>query len=322
MAAFSALALGAGLASTATGAIIKADAASKKAEAARQTQERAEQIRAEAKKASLPTPSEIAAMDSVVQQREAAVNNSLAEIRRFEESVESLDPVIREASNQQLDILKGRASAMLKPVREARERRRAKMEQELASRLGPGFRSSTAGASALIQFDQSTDDMMAQTQFNALNQLGQTAQGAASTRSALVQNLAQISAIGSTLSFGELQARGALKGRELEAILRAPIPDPGAALRAQAEGQEAIGGLFEQIGGTGLGFGLAGPKGAAKDEQADSQLNMVPLGAPPINLQTPQLGDSAGMGRKQPSFNLGGGIVSPLTGGKRKEGIR
>ncbi len=298
MAAFSSLALGIGLAVSAIGTVAKVGAAGQRAAAAESQIERTERIRREAREAAVPTPGEIKALDSLVAQRERAVEQGLAEVQRFEESVQALDPVIREASEQQLQILRGRAADILKPIRARRERQKAQLEQQLASRLGSGFRTSTAGVQALIGFDVATDELMAQTQFNALSQLGQTAQGAAGTRGALVSQLAQIFNIGTALTLGELQARGNIRQRELQSILAAPVPDVGAPGRARAEGLESVGATLQQLGGVGLGFGIAGPAGIGIKPQKTGDI----LQDPGINMEAS-------------NFNVLGRKSKPIVGG-------
>lgn len=294
-----------GLLTAGVGAVSKVAAAGQKAGAARtladfeaQQLERVEAIRAEAREAARATPAEIEALDSVVKQRESAVTQALSETQRFEETVATLDPVIREASEQQLSILRGKAADILKPIQRRRERQKAELEQQLASSIGPGFRTSTAGVQALINFDTATDELMSQTQFNALNQLGQTAAQTAATRGSLTQQLATITSIGTSLTFNELSARGNIRNRELQAILQAPVPDVAAIGRARAAEQQAVaegfgqvGGFLQQVGGTGVGFALSQARDRDKKEQRTGDILSLPQ-LPSINLETPQLGSS------------------------------
>ena len=166
--------------------------------------------RAEAIEAARPTAKELKALDD-----QHAFN--IRDIERREKLLASIDPALIEAGNQALGLLQGKEVKGLDPVRKRREQQREQLKQRLRDELGPGFETSTAGAQALAQFDQATEESMFQIRDATLGRLLGTAQN--------VQGLASIQGnLGQLL--GEQQARGQIRSRQVNAMLGTPVTAP------------------------------------------------------------------------------------------------
>src|SRR5690606_36516284 len=106
-----------------------------------------------------------------LQQEESVLKNQEMQIARQNQLLEAVDPALKEAGSQALQLLQGKEAAALNPIRQQRERDRKKLEENLARRLGSGFRTSSAGIEALSRFDQSTSEMLFNAQNTTMNQL-------------------------------------------------------------------------------------------------------------------------------------------------------
>lgn len=111
---------------------------------------------------------EIASINRVLSQKEKALKTSFAAIEKQQAVLDAMDPVVKESGAQTLALLRGETAKVLEPMMKAREKQRTALENDLASRLGPGFRTSSAGIEALMKFDEGTSLVFSQAQQEAL----------------------------------------------------------------------------------------------------------------------------------------------------------
>lgn len=99
----------------------------------------------------------------------AAQERSLA---RQEEMIKQIDPVVLEASQQALKLMRGEQSSTLQPLQNQRNMQRQKILNQLREQLGPGAETSTMGMMALNRFDSETANLYAGAQQQALGNMG------------------------------------------------------------------------------------------------------------------------------------------------------
>ena len=119
-----------------------------------------------------PMPQEIAALERSVRDQETV-------IERERKLIEAVDPALIEAGKQAYDMLKGKETELLGPIRRQRDRQRQVLTETLRRQLGPGFETSSAGMEALSRFDAETNDHLTLVQQNAVGQMLGVAQNAA-----------------------------------------------------------------------------------------------------------------------------------------------
>lgn len=119
-----------------------------------------------------PTADEMAALNRLVQNNDTTFNEQLNQLNKLQESLASAPDIIKEAGQQQLNILKGETAAVLGPVNNQRQKARMELEQRLADRFGPGYKTTAAGIMALNNFDDQTSLITNQVQQEALGRLG------------------------------------------------------------------------------------------------------------------------------------------------------
>lgn len=100
-----------------------------------------------------------------------ALNAQDREVARQEKLAQAIDPAILEASQQALNLLQGKESSTLQPLRADRQRQRQTLLNSLREQLGPGAESSAAGLKAISQFDAQTEQLLAGQQQSSLAQL-------------------------------------------------------------------------------------------------------------------------------------------------------
>lgn len=126
---------------------------------------------AAATKAAMPSPQEIATTSTMLQRSTADLTSQLAMIQKGQDTLDSVEPAVKEAGAQTLQLLKGQQAAVLTPLMNARSVQRDKLEQTLASRFGPGYKTTAAGIMALNGFDNDTATTVSNAQFQALSQV-------------------------------------------------------------------------------------------------------------------------------------------------------
>lgn len=184
---------------------------------------------------------EIAELDKNI--READVT-----IARERKVLEAIDPSLMEAGKQALQLLQGKESALLSPLRNQRTRDRKQLEERLRRQLGPGFETSSAGIEALGRFDEQTSDLLTRTQQGAALQLLGVSQrqGAISRQAEATALRTQQGAIGTKAELRTAAEKVRLGGQKSFA-------------KAQGSVADSVGGLFEQVGSfAALGAGGAG----------------------------------------------------------------
>jgi hypothetical protein len=184
-------------AGTVTGAAISSGAAGAQADAARDTTDKqlkfarealdkqiAERKRIEQESLGLAakSPEELAAMGRVLSRRDLYLKQQDESLRRVEGILEKVDPSIKEAADQQLQLLRGETSKVLKPLEMQRQRQRKQLENALSERLGPGYATSSAGLQALSAFDDQSFTLMTDAQMKALTVVSDTLSRGLQTR--------------------------------------------------------------------------------------------------------------------------------------------
>ena len=222
-------------------------------------------------------------------------------VQRSEDLIRNIDPTILAASQQALDLLQGKDAAITQSVTRQRQRDRQKLVDRLRGQLGPGFENSSAGIKALNEFDQSTNDLVAQQQQSFLGTLAQTGGAFTQQRGSLFGS-AQAGIQGVAGGFGQRQAR--LLGANINAanlvtgaeqnrfagisrafqsgnaavqqagqslVANAGAPFVGSIMRGQADLAQVQ--QFGQLAGTIGGAMIAGPAGAAAGGQLGGALS-------------------------------------------------
>ena len=194
-----------------------------------------------AEEKALPSPQELAALEKSMKSAELT-------LEREQKLIEAVDPAIMEAGKQAYQMLQGKESEMLGPLRRQRERQKQQMKETLRRQLGPGFETSSAGIEALSKFDMDTSDLLANTQQKAvMDFLG------------VSQNAAQLGRQTEAGARGQLNQTGALFGNIQERQMNAAM-NTGRQLiaggqlidQAMAGKQSAAGGEADALG---QGFG-------------------------------------------------------------------
>lgn len=190
-----------------------------------------------------------------MQQLEQAIAVNTQEIARKEKLLASSDPALIEAGKQALELMQGKQAAATAPIASDRERARKQLENTLAQRLGPDYQQSSAGITALSEFDRQTGNLMNQVQQQTLSQFLGVAQN--------VQGLASLQP-NAAMSAGLSQARGGINQRQMAAIQGFRV-DPSLQYaeemsRARSN-QQMFGGLM-QAGGMAAGAYFGGLGGA------------------------------------------------------------
>ena len=225
-----------------------------------------------------PGYEELAAVNRLLETRDKTLKLQEYNIQQEMKLLESVDPALREAGKQAFDLLQGKEAAALAPLRKQRELEQKKMENRLASQLGSGWATSSAGMQALNDFDTQTDQIMNQAQQQTLGSLLGVAANVRPNMNQTVQTMGQT--IGG-LDQSLLQAQQNIAGRRVNAITGSPvnfgsvIKTAGAAHAGEIAKQQAAGqtmGSLLQIGGTVAGAYVGGPMGAAAGGKVGSTL--------------------------------------------------
>lgn len=306
-----AIMIGAGIAATGAvaGAIISNNGVKKAAGAqiaatkdqiaaaeAAEARQRADRERAYsmAASAAIPSASEIAATKQLLDRNEASLTAQLNIIARAQQTLDTVDPIVKESGRQTLELLRGKTTEFLKPVLDQRSRQRTELENQLAQKLGPNFRSTSAGIAALNSFDQDTTTTMANVQFQAISQVANTT----ATLGSLASNIRSTQAAQTNSAFGQAltvdqvllgQQRGLREAKTgaVNAFLGAPVNTAGVSAaygnlanvagNAYA-GQIAAGQTFGNIAGS---IGQAAIQYGVGQSLADSLKGPAASAAPP-----------------------------------------
>lgn len=229
--------------------------------------------REQAFKVSQPSLNEIAQIQGVTDQMASQLRQKERIVQRDEQLLNEIDPAIKAAANEAYNLIKGEESKVLDPIRKQRAEQRQTMENQLLARLGPGYRSSSAGILSLNDFDSETDALLTTAQLQTIGTLTNTVTGLSSAR----PNVAQ-----TEVSFGQLYNQGASailgsedaqKRRQEQALLGSnvnyqnSIATAGSQFygdlgKAQAESQN-FGQLFD-LGSQVAGYAIGSKLGQSK----------------------------------------------------------
>lgn len=184
-----AIVAGVAAASSAAGGIVNAVAAGKQGaaqESAAQTQVQFErealdqQIKARADTLSKATsaaamsPEEVKSINSILSTRGQALTAAQQAIQKQQEQLDQIDPTVKAAGKNLLQLLQGKAADTLAPMQTQLARQRAQLVSNLSSQLGPGYATSSAGIEALTRFDQQSSLAVSQAQQQALSTVAST----------------------------------------------------------------------------------------------------------------------------------------------------
>lgn len=165
-----------------------------------------------ASSAAIPSPSELNLIDSMVTNSQNSLSGQLQAVQQGQKILDSISPAVKAAGEQITGMLGGQASALLTPIKAQRDRQRTELQNQLASRIGPGFATTAAGIMALNNFDNDTTNTLTQAQFQSFNQV----LSASTSLGSLAGNLASgiASQTGNAYSSSGQLAAQALGGKE------------------------------------------------------------------------------------------------------------
>jgi len=254
---------------------------------------------AEAQRVSAISPGEIQSINKIFSTQEQALTANLSSIQKAQDSLNALDPQVKAAGKNLYDLLIGQSAAILKPLQTQLNYQRQEMVSNLASQMGPGWMTSSAGIEAMTKFDNNSALTLNSAQMNAIQTVGQQYAGLAG-----LEQTGQANITGQTIqAFGQnlLASNEALSGfqqaanRETQATIGAmsanPL-NPFGVVGAQGNVVNTAGGPF--AGQAAFGKGLAETAAGA------GQLAGYAIGAntmtstPGIGPTTTQIGPWAG----------------------------
>lgn len=230
-------------------------AASEQAKVAREQMALEKKFREQAIGFAAPTTKEWNMYNQRVAQYEKAYAMADGMLQQQKQQIEkTYGSAIIEQGNQLLASMKGQESAVEKTYSQSRQRDRARLEQQLIDRLGPGALTSSAGLQALGQFDQQTSDQQAlmkdQLLTNAVNRLS----GLQGTQSNAVSSFVNINGqldsmskgLQSTLDQFQVRRANAASGAASGTAQMTPFGVNTAG--AQYVGQGIMGGAISNLG--------------------------------------------------------------------------
>lgn len=156
----------------------QADAMESAAQAQKGMAEKALQFQMETQAKALDlakmTPEQIGQMNKMFAMQDMALQKNLSYIAKEEELLNAVNPALKEAGVQALQMLQGKEAAVLKPIRDDIARQRGYLENKLREQLGEGYATSSAGIEALNRFDQQANSVLASAQDQSMGRLLQT----------------------------------------------------------------------------------------------------------------------------------------------------
>lgn len=226
-----------------------------------QLQQRQQAI-SDAKTYGAATPQELASVSQILSDKTSALTASMTSIGQQQQQLDAMDPTIKASGQDLLDLLNGKASAMLAPVQAQQAKARQSLVDNLSATMGPGYASTSAGAAALLNFDQSAAVTNSQIQQTALSQAGSLysgLQGTQANEQASVTSGTQnaensaLLADQSVLQENQLVTNRTLSG--IEGAYGNPVNFQGA---AQAQGNVAAASGLPYQGAITMGGAVAG----------------------------------------------------------------
>lgn len=230
-----------------------------------------------AKGAAAPSPQELANLEKMTEANDKRYQDALAQIDKYDDLLDQVDPIMKETGDQTLQLLRGEQSKILQPAMKIRQQQRDAYMNQLAARLGPGFRTTSAGIMAMNKFDSDTEMQMVDIQNQALTNVSAMNQSYIGASEGIRRNVAGLTDSANQnrqLGIGATQdVLGNFKQREQQAInafMGMPVSNEGA-MSAYSNltgvvGNKYVGdisfnnslaNMFGQIGGIGLGMTAA-----------------------------------------------------------------
>jgi hypothetical protein len=136
-----------------------------------QIQARASGISA-AQSAAQMSPGEISNINTMLSTQTNSLSASLTNIQTMQGQLNAMSPQIQAAGQDYYNLLTGQASAILAPLQQQQQLQRNQLMNSLASTMGPGFMTSSAGLQALTTFDNNAALATNQAQMNAIQTVG------------------------------------------------------------------------------------------------------------------------------------------------------
>lgn len=170
-----------------------------------------------------PSDEELAALDGMLEVRKQSEQNLERQIASAQESLKTIDPVIREAGKQQYQLMKGKEAASLGPFKRKQQLQRERFEQNMQRRLGPGWMTSTAGAQALSGFEVDQANALNDAQFKAIDQMRLSGLSATQQRSLLTQETERSFRNTADIARAEAAGRGAISQRKANAFAQTKV---------------------------------------------------------------------------------------------------
>lgn len=233
---------GVAIAGQTTASLIGAGKQQAAAEKSIEAQERARQKAMELAQAS---PGELAQIDRMLRLSEENFAMQMKYIQRDEELLNAVDPALREAGAQALQLLQGKEAAVLAPLKAERARQREALKDSLRQQLGAGYATSSAGIEALTRFDQESQAVTAATQQNVVQSfLGLSAQVRPDVAGKVGRAFGQTAEIAG-VGLGAMQN---IANRQVNAWNGARI-DYNPLVQAAGGSERAIAGAFSGLGG-------------------------------------------------------------------------
>lgn len=214
------------------------------------------------------SPEEMAATARLLTTKQQGLTAGLDALQREYQVYDQMDATVKEAGQQQLQLLKGQQAKILSPLLAQRDKQKQQVEAQLAAKLGPGFRTSSAGIEALTKFDAATDTLMAGAQQDALNQVSNIMTTAAAARPNVLAEgqsiFQQAAGIDQAVSTAESNATSRMMTGVLSGFKQTPL-DLGGLFSASNQVTQTAGAPFagdvmqgqgqQQLGGQLIGVG-------------------------------------------------------------------
>jgi hypothetical protein len=118
-----------------------------------------------------PSYDDLANQTAAFRQADITFNQQQGYLKQQQSLLDSVDPALKEAGVQAKQLLDGKEAAILGPIKQEMARQRNILENHLASQLGSGYATSSAGIEALSRYDQLSAQTLGEQQMNALNML-------------------------------------------------------------------------------------------------------------------------------------------------------
>lgn len=217
-----------------------------------------------------PSSSELAQMGINLQLQNQAMGLQMEALKRDQGLLDAVDPAIKEAGKQALELLQGKQAAAVQPFVDQRNLQKQKLEQTLADRLGPDYAQSSAGANALRAFDSDTAAQSNAIQQSTLAQVLGVAQNTSQALNPVTQTSNAFASLGSLNAYG-IQAAQNVTNRQVNAFTGnqvAPSQAPNFNNLVTAAGNSSIGSILGYqnagnaantaggLGGQLLGYGV------------------------------------------------------------------